>query len=412
MCVGRSYNPHAMAARRSHTNPIRRIADFAGRRRLRVAGLMSGTSADGVDVAVVDISESGVHVAAFDTVPYPAAVRRRIFQLFDPSTARLDEICRFNFLLGELYADALIAVCRRSRVPLSSIDLIGSHGQTIQHLPERARIGGRAVSSTLQIGEPSVIAQRMGITTVADFRPRDMAAGGQGAPLVPYADYVLFRHRTRSRIVQNIGGIANLTWLPARCRVGDVVAFDTGPGNMVIDAVVSLLTGGRRHFDKDGAMAAGGKVCSALLTECLRHPFFARRPPKSTGREEFGLPYARRFLAAARKKGLEPADIVATATALTATTIADAYRRFLPRLPDEVVLAGGGARNRALVAMLRSGLEGIHIRLSDELGVNADAREAVSFAILAYATVKGLPGNVPSATGASEPVVLGKIVPA
>jgi len=455
---------------------------------------MSGTSADGVDAAIVDISGRRVRVVAFDTYPYRAALRKQVLRLCRPESARLDEICHYNHVLGEVFAEAVVRLCDQSSVPLDSLDLIGSHGQTIYHNPNGGRYAGRAVRSTLQIGEPSVIAQRTGITTVADFRPRDMAAGGEGAPLVPYADYILFSDRWKIRAVQNIGGIANVTFLPA-CRVGyahrslrneqqmvgtahptdsntsdsggqaclrerrhgtresrideekrgtfyfstrklsreaneqeksrmspfcgsgieegqgNVLAFDTGPGNMVIDGVMRLITKGRHQYDRDGATAAKGTVHEPLLREMLRHPFFRRRPPKSTGREQFGQQYCEWLYSKARKEGLMPEDVVATATAFTATSIASAYRRFLPAMPDEMILCGGGAHNATLVRMLQSALEGVRIRSADEFGIDVDAKEAVSFAILAYATIRGVPNNLPRVTGASEPVVMGKIVP-
>jgi anhydro-N-acetylmuramic acid kinase len=398
---------------------------------LRVAGLMSGTSADGVDAAIVDIRGRQVRVLAFHTYPYRAALQREVLRLCRPETARLDAICHYNHVLGEVFAEAVIRLCSESGIPLSSIDLIGSHGQTIYHNPNGGRYAGRVVRSTLQIGEPSVIAQRTGITTVADFRPRDMAAGGEGAPLVPYTDYILFSDRRLCRAVQNIGGIANVTFLPA-CRVGyahrfprngrqmagtahptdtGVMAFDTGPGNMVIDGVMRLITKGKRRYDRGGAMAGRGNVDESLLREMLRHPFFRRRPPKSTGREQFGQQYCEWLYDKARRKGLVPEDIVATATGFTASTIASAYHRFLPSMPDEMILCGGGAHNTTLVRMLQAELESVRIRSADEFGIDVDAKEAVSFAILAYATIKGMPNNLPRVTGASEPVVLGKIIP-
>jgi anhydro-N-acetylmuramic acid kinase len=326
--------------------------------------------------------------------------------------------------LGELFADAVIQLCEKSGISRRSLDLIGSHGQTIYHYPKGGRHAGRALGSTLQIGEPSRIAQRTGITTVADFRPRDMAVGGEGAPLVPYADCVLYRDERLCRTVQNIGGIANLTFLPvcsdavrrySSCSyehtTNDVLAFDTGPGNMVIDGMMRLVTKGRREYDCEGALAAEGIVHEGLLKEILRHPFFRRRPPKSTGREQFGQPYCEWFFGKARREGLLPEDMVATATAFTASSIAQAYRRFLPRLPDEMILCGGGAHNTTLVRMLQQQLPGVRIRSTDEFGISVDAKEAVSFALLAYATIKGIANNIPGATGASEPVVLGKIVP-
>jgi anhydro-N-acetylmuramic acid kinase len=408
-----------------------RIAELASKVRathaspLRVAGLMSGTSADGVSVAIVDIHTQQVRVLAFETFPYPVAVRRDILNLCRPETARLDRICHYNHVLGEVFGDAVVRLCEKTGISLRSIDLIGSHGQTICHFPKGGRYGGRAIGSTLQIGEPSRIAQRTGITTVADFRPRDMAAGGEGAPLVPYADCVLFRDERLCRTVQNIGGIANLTFLPplgetkaclrkrrhgTQHQVG-VLAFDTGPGNMVIDGMMRLVTKGRRQYDRDGAMAAEGEVHEELLKEMLRHPFFRRRPPKSTGREQFGQQYCEWLYRRACRERLMPEDMIATATAFTASSIALAYRKFLPRLPDEMILCGGGAHNATLVRMLQQRLESVRIHATDEFGISVDAKEAVSFALLAYATIQGIANNIPAATGASEPVVMGKIVP-
>lgn len=384
---------------------------MASGKKTRVVGLMSGTSVDGVDVAIVDVREAKVQMVAFGVYPHKPALRAEILGLCDPVSARVDRICHLNHVLGEIFADAVVKLCRKSGIALDSIDLIGSHGQTIWHQPEGGRYGGKTIRSTLQIGEPSVIAQRTGITTVADFRPRDMAAGGQGAPLVPYADYVLFRDVKVSRAVQNIGGIANVTFLPRACRSDETLAFDTGPGNMAIDAVCRLVSGGRRHYDRGGITAAKGNVDEPLLREMLEHPFLRRKPPKSTGREEFGQAYCEWFSRKSQEKALAPEDMVATVTAFTARTIADAYRKFLPAMPDEMVLCGGGAHNRTLVRMLRQEMPAVKIRTTDEFGIDVDAREAVAFAILAWATIRGTANNVPSATGAAEPVVLGKIVP-
>jgi anhydro-N-acetylmuramic acid kinase len=381
------------------------------RKTTRVAGLMSGTSMDGIDVAIVDIRDAKVRLVAFDVFPYKPALRKEILALCHPDSAKVDRICHLNHVLGEVFADAVLRLCRKRGIAPDSIDLIGSHGQTVWHQPEGGRYGGRTIRSTLQIGEPSVIAQRTGITTVADFRPRDMAAGGQGAPLVPYADYVLFRDAKVSRAVQNIGGIANVTFLPRACQRDDILAFDTGPGNMVIDGVCRLVTGGKRQYDRGGAMAAKGRIDETLLCEMLEHPFLRRKPPKSTGREEFGQVYCEWFSRRALKRALAPDDMVATVTAFTARTIAEAYRRFLPAMPDDMILCGGGAHNRMLVRMLQRELEAVKIRTTNEFGIDVDAREAVAFAILAWATMRGTANNVPSATGAAAPVVLGKIVP-
>jgi anhydro-N-acetylmuramic acid kinase len=306
----------------------------------------------------------------------------------------------------------VLKLCRKSRIDLKTIDLIGSHGQTIYHNPRGRRLWKRTVPCTLQIGESAVIAQRTGITTVADFRPRDIAAGGQGAPLVPFADYILFRDKKKNRAIQNIGGIANVTYLPANCRRCDIIAFDTGPGNMIIDGIVSLATRGREKFDLDGKTARRGTVDRELLGNMLQHPFFRIRPPKSTGREMFGKTYRDILYEKVRRKGLSIEDITATVTAFTAASIGLSYKRFLPAMPDEVILCGGGAKNNTLIKMLRKELGEVKVLTSSELGINYDAKEAISFAILAYATIKGIANNVPSATGADGALILGKITPA
>ena len=378
---------------------------------LRIAGLMSGTSADGVDVAIIDFAIDALKVLAFDTYPYPPCVSKAISKLFSNEKIPVSDICHLNFVIGEVFADAVLKLCRKSRISINSIDLLGSHGQTIYHNPKGTRFGKLLLRSTLQIGEPCVIAGRTGKTVVADFRPADIAAGGQGAPLVPYADYRLFSHKKKNRIVQNIGGIANLTWLKARADIKDVLAFDTGPGNMIIDHIANLITKGRYLYDVDGRIAAKGKVDTSLLKKLMQHKFLKRRPPKSTGREEFGAAFSNRLYNAAAKAGLKPADILATVTAFTARSIIAAYRRFLPLLPDEVILCGGGAKNKTLVKMLKEQIEPAKVLLTDDFGINADAKEAISFAILAGATIRGISNNVPSATGAKTSVVLGKIIP-
>jgi anhydro-N-acetylmuramic acid kinase len=372
---------------------------------------MSGTSADGIDVALVDIDGRTVRVIAFETFPYPPAVRRSILALCNPKTSRVDAICRANAQIGELFAQALIKLCRKKRIGLDTIDLIGSHGQTVWHNPEGRRLGGGRIGSTLQIGEPSVIAQRTGITTVADFRPRDMAAGGQGAPLVPFADRILFAHKRLTRAVQNIGGIANVTFLPAGGAAEDLLAFDTGPGNMITDGLVRLMTKGKQQYDRNGDWAAKGTFDPIVLRELMSHPFLRRRPPKSTGREVFGQAFCQDLYKKATAKKIRPEDLLATATAFTAASIADAYRRFLPATPDQVILSGGGCRNRTLVKMLRTFLDAGTILTTADFGIDPDAREAVSFAILGWATIRGIANNVPAATGARQPVLLGKIIP-
>jgi anhydro-N-acetylmuramic acid kinase len=382
------------------------------KRTLRVIGLMSGTSADGIDAAAVDVPARGrdVRVRAFHTYPYPPRIRRMVLDLCDPGAASVDDLCHANAVLGELFADAALRLAEEAGVPPARVDLVGSHGQTVRHLPRGRRFRGRRIGSTLQIGDPCVIAERTGITTVADFRPRDMAAGGEGAPLVPYADLLLFGHPRRSRAVCNLGGIANVTYLPAGGGPDDVLAFDTGPGNMVMDGLVQRMTGGRQTFDAGGRRARAGRVHEDVLGDLLRHPFLRRRPPKSTGRETFGPAFVDDLLERGTARDLGEADLVATAAAFTVQAIARACGR-LPGAVDEMILCGGGARNPALVAMLRDALAPAPVRLTDDLGLDADAKEAVAFALLAAATIRGRAGNLPAATGADRPVVLGTIVP-
>jgi anhydro-N-acetylmuramic acid kinase len=376
---------------------------------------MSGTSADGIDAVLAEVAGSERQLRARELAhvhrPFSPATRQRILHLCLHGT--VSEICELNFVLGEHFARAALAVIRRAKCQPRDIAAIGSHGQTIHHLPNAP------TPSTLQIGEPSVIAERTGITTVADFRVRDMAAGGQGAPLVPYADWALFTHNTRPRIVQNIGGIGNLTFLPPRAELEDVVAFDTGPGNMVMDALVTALSRGRQSFDRDGRWAARGRASEKLLAELMTHPFLRRRPPKTTGREEFGEVFVQRTLASARRLRLSPEDTLATATAFTAATIADACERFVfPKLtPHErgalqIILGGGGAKNPTLRRMLAARFGVGQLLTHEDFSIANAAKEALAFAILAHETLLGNPANVPSATGARRSVVLGKIVPA
>jgi anhydro-N-acetylmuramic acid kinase len=382
-----------------------------------VIGLMSGTSADGIDAALVQIEGSmqatRVQLRAFHTTAYSPGLREAVLRASDPRTGTVDLLCRLNAALGEAFAAAAIDVAARAGLPMDAIDLIGSHGQTVHHLPAPMSLGGYTVRASLQLGEPCVIAERTGVTTVADFRPRDLAAGGEGAPLAPYAHYLLFRDDERTRVVHNIGGISNVTVIPAGGALEQVYAFDTGPGNMPIDAVVGRLTGGRETCDRDGQRASRGRVCHPLLEALLAHPYLARTPPKSTGRETFGDAFLDDVDARAVRAGIGADDLVATVTAFAAATMLDAYRRFiLPRYPRiEIVLCGGGSHNPALVGQLREGLSPAICRSSDDFGFPADGLEAVIFAVLAYETAWGHPTNVPTATGAQRPVILGKMVP-
>ena len=379
----------------------------------RVIGLMSGTSADGVDAALVEVGrlESGVRLIGFAGLPYPRELRKEILEVSEARSVNVERICRLHVILGEWFARSAFEVCRTAGVAMSGVDLIGSHGQTVHHLPDAYSGFGVTTRSSFQIADPSVIAERTGVTTVADFRARDMAAGGQGAPLVPVVDYLLFRSVSEGRVLLNIGGISNVTVLPAGCCADDVMAFDTGPGNMLMDALAGVITGGRLACDENGLYAASGNVSDSLLAELMRHPFLKEAPPKSTGREAFGATLVRDVLAWRGRLSVE--DLVATATAFTARSIADALTRFvLPVVPvARMAVSGGGARNPVLMEMLRGALPCVDICESDALGVPSEAKEAIAFAVLANATVEGRTGNLPAATGASGSVVLGVVAP-
>jgi anhydro-N-acetylmuramic acid kinase len=378
-----------------------------------VVGLMAGTSADGVDAVLVKIRGSGhaltVSLRAFVSCAYPASLQHRLLDAATRGTAA--DICHLNVVLGEWFARAALRVIRQAGLKPSRVHLIGSHGQTIHHQPNPIEEPGLgAIRSTLQIGEPAVIAERTGITTVADFRPRDMAVGGQGAPLTPYVHYVLLRDATRSRLIVNLGGIANATYLPAGQSLDRVQAFDTGPGNMVIDGLVRRLTKGQAAMDRSGRLAAKGTVSVDLLAWLLAHPYFKRPPPKSTGREDFGDGFVDRLLAARPARGLSLEDLLATCTLLTAITVGSA-RQWLTGPVDEVIVGGGGVRNRTLMHFLSSVFSPVPVRSLDSLGWDSRAFEAVAFAVLAYQTVRGECANVPSVTGATRPVILGATIP-
>jgi anhydro-N-acetylmuramic acid kinase len=370
---------------------------------------MSGTSLDGIDVAIVDIDGHHIRTAAVHTAPYPEPVRDAILGVSNTTTTTA-RIARLHFLLGELYARAVEETCRRSRIAVRSIELVGCHGQTIYHQGDAERFLGRPVAATLQIGEAGVIAERVGAPVVSDFRTRDIAAGGKGAPLVPYVDYLMFRHPRRGRVALNIGGIANITAIPPGARPDLVMAFDTGPGNMVMDALAAEFTRGRQRFDRNGRIAARGTVNRRLLDRLLRDPYYTRRPPKTAGREQYGTD----FVARLKASGLSFPDLIATATALTASAIAAGIEKFVkPRMRvDELIVSGGGVHNLRLMEYLTALLPGVRITTSEEFGVNVDAKEAVAFAVLAYETHRRRPSNLPSATGARRPVVLGKLTPA
>ncbi len=382
-------------------------------------GLMSGTSVDGIDAALVRVDgrppKLKATVLAHVAQEWPEELRHRLLAVMAPARTDTQEFCKLNMLVAKGFAAATFKLLAAAKVPAKKITAIGSHGQTVCHLPPP-----HSEASTLQLGDPSVLATLTGIPVVGNFRPADMAVGGQGAPLVPWTDAVLLAHPKKIRCTQNIGGIANVTYLPAGGK-GDILAFDTGPGNMLIDAIVALSTGGTKKYDEDGKLAAKGQLLPTIYEMLQNHPYFERKPPKTTGREDFGASVAKdlyHLLVTSRhevsgKKA--KCDLIHTVTRLTAWSIVDAYMRYLPKIPDDMILCGGGAQNPVLMRMLQdewyrqSPDRKPHIRVIDDFGIPNKAKEAASFALLAHATLTGMPANVPSVTGASRGVILGVV---
>ena len=382
-----------------------------------VVGMMSGTSVDGVDAALVEISgtdsEPKVKLLAFENKPYPPQVREKIFSLFTPANATVDKVGYMNFLLGEIYAKSALSVIEKAGMKPEKIDVIGSHGQTIWHAPIPESPDGIPVAYTVQIGEGSVIAERTGILTVSDFRVADMAAGGQGAPLVPFSEYLLYRREKETILLQNIGGIGNMTVMPAGAKPRDVFAFDTGPGNMIIDAVISAVTGGEKTYDAGGETAAKGRVCNALLDILKEEPYYRQPLPKTTGREHFGVQYTAKILSWWKENPIPVEDLLATVTDLTAYSIADAYERYvLPKYrASEIIVGGGGSYNATLLRFMKERFapHGVAVRTQEDLGLSSDAKEAVAFALMADCCMRGKANTLPSVTGAEHPAVMGKI---
>ena len=373
-----------------------------------VVGLMSGTSADGIDAVLTRITGSGlttkVEQLGFYFQPFDSTTRQAILDICGGDFGGTREVCLLGTHLGKLYAQAVRELLKSTGI--EKIDLIGNHGQTVYHIPEDTPYLGTTIRGTLQIGDPSYLTEEFGCPVVSDFRIRDMAAGGLGAPLVPYTEFLLYRSETEDVALQNIGGIGNVTLLPAGCGLEEVTAFDTGPGNMVMDALVSKLTDGRLSYDDGGKLAASGKVIPELLAWMLEDPYLAKEPPKTTGREYFGKEYVEKLLAF----GEYPlVDILTTATRFTAETIALSLRRFAPRLPARLVVGGGGSRNPALLQFLQEALPEVNVQIQEDLGLDSDAKEAVAFAILANEALFGICNNAPSATGAKHGVVMGRI---
>ncbi|MFO0778763.1 MAG: anhydro-N-acetylmuramic acid kinase [Nitrospira sp.] len=382
---------------------------------MKVVGLMSGTSADGVDAALVSIVRKAtrleVEMEAFYSLPYPRSLQQRLLSASVSGTVA--DVCHLNALLGEWFADAALGAIRAAQLTTEEVDLIGSHGQTVHHLPNGIKdmgVGVGAIRSTLQIAEPAVIAERTGITTVANFRPRDIAAGGQGAPLTPGIHLLLFQHPRRGRLIVNLGGISNVTYLPRGSGGNGLIAFDTGPANMVLDGIMFRSTNGRLTMDRDGRLAAKGRVDSRLLAKLLAHPYLSQAPPKSTGREMFGETMLAELFGWPQARKLSVEDLLATCTRWTAEAVGTA-RRWIKGGIDEVIVGGGGVKNRAIMEHLNDVFAPAQVSTFEAHGWNSKALESVAFAILAYQTVMEQCGNVPTVTGATAPRLLGCIVP-
>lgn len=380
-----------------------------------VVGLMSGTSLDGIDAALVKISDSngkiGLRPVQFSSLSFINDIKNKILDLCVPETARIENISVMNMLLGELFAEAAEKVIKEAGLSPKDILLISSHGQTIYHQPDSVILDGKEITSTLQIGDIGVVAERTGITTVGDFRTRDMAAGGQGAPLVPYADYMLFKEKEFGRVLVNIGGISNVTILPKDSSESNVIAYDTGPGNMIIDAFTNWATNGEHSYDKDGSLAANGNVCEKWLEVLLKHDYFELPAPKSTGREMFGLHFAKDLWNEAENYQIKDVDKIATVTDLTAKTIAMEINQYVDSNNlEEVLISGGGWYNKTLIERLTFFLaKAVQVKTTDEYDMPADAKEAITFALLGYQCYRKKTNNLPSATGAKNEVVMGKI---
>ncbi len=373
-----------------------------------VVGLMSGTSADGIDAVLTRITGSGLTTKAeqlgFLFQPFDAVTRHAILNICGGESGGTREVCLLGTHLGMLYAQAVRELLKQTST--EKIDLIGCHGQTVYHIPEETPYLGTTIRGTLQIGDPSYLAEEFGCPVISDFRIRDMAAGGLGAPLVPYTDFLLYRSETEDVALQNIGGIGNVTLLPAGCTLDQVTAFDTGPGNMVMDALATKLTDGKMTYDEGGRLAAAGKVIPELLQRMHADPYLEKQPPKTTGREYYGTEYVERLLAFGNYPLI---DVLSTATAFTAHSIALSLRRFAPRMPKRLVVSGGGSRNPTLLAFLREALPEVEVLTQEDLGLDSDAKEAVAFAILSNEALFGICNNAPSATGAKHGVVMGRI---
>jgi len=395
-------------------NPIEKLFELKSKEEKIGLGIMSGTSLDGVSIVIAKLKGNWIKtkfkILYHKTFEYDNEIRRLILKLTNPKTGNVKRICQLNYVLGMIFAEKALEAMDEVGLSRGDVDFIASHGQTIYHNPKIEDIYGYKTRSTLQIGEPSIIAYKTKIITIADFRHKDVAAGGNGAPISAYADYIIFRSIDICRAIQNIGGIANVTYIPRNAEIKDVIAFDTGPGNMIIDAIVREMSHGKLNMDLNGEIAAKGKVNEVLLNYMMKHPYLKKKPPKTTGREEFGESYVKKIIGKAREMNLKWEDIIATATYYTAKTITESYIKYLPEKPDEIIIGGGGSRNRVLMEMIKELNPKTKISLHEDYGIPSQAKEPLVMVILANETISGFPNNVPSATGALERVVMGKII--
>lgn len=378
-----------------------------------VIGLMSGTSMDGIDAGLINVRGYGnrtlIEEKAFLTFPYPDELKIHLIQVIRKKRVSLEEAARLNMLIGSIFAAAALKVCKKAKIPPGKIDLIGSHGQTLWHAPEIKEMFGYKTGASLQIGDPSVIAEKTGIVTVGDFRAADISAGGEGAPLIPYFDYLMFKDKKENRAVLNIGGISNITVLPKNCSKKDVTGFDCGPGNVLIDMAVKTLF--NQDFDKNGKIASEGKVSDNVLSFLKKHPFILKTPPKSTGREKFSQNYLKKVITLSKKHNLKPEDIIRTITEFTALAVYMNYKTHIEsKLKlDSVIISGGGIKNKVITNSLKQYFKGIHITSAKHYGISPDAKEAIAFAVFANEAVHGNPANIPAVTGAGKECILGKI---
>jgi anhydro-N-acetylmuramic acid kinase len=387
------------------------LSNLLNKKERSVVGLISGTSMDGVSAVLIKLKGAGekttFQLIKFITYPYPIGLKEKIISIISDKKVSLEEFSRLNLYIGKIFADAVLYLSKKTKIPLSRIDIIGSHGQTIWHSPRKKDIFGYKTGSSIQLGDPTIISIITGIPTVGDFRTADILSGGEGAPLIPYFDYLMLKDKNETRIILNIGGISNITFLPKNCAKKEVIGFDCGPGNLLIDQLAKILF--KTDFDKNGKLASKGKPSIELLNFLKKHPFINKKPPKSSGREDFGETYIKKILNISNKLKLKPEDIISTVTEFTPLAIYVNYRKFINKNIDRIIISGGGAKNKHIITLLKKYFYYTPVEISDKFGIPSDAKEAIAFAVYANETISGNPINLPSVTGANKEHILGKI---